>query len=102
LRSPDRRERERNQHGAPHAAAHTDDKPATAPLAVIRATHVEPSAAAYAAADKPDRHTLHKPEKAEKRPASSDDEPANGAESRDSASADEPASRVVRAADADH
>jgi ribonuclease III len=106
LRSPDRRERERNQQaaqgGASHAASQADEKPATAPLAVIRATHVEPSAAAYAAADKPDRHTLHKPEKAEKRPASSDDEPANGAESRDSASADEPASRVVRAADADH
>ncbi|KMZ12572.1 Ribonuclease III [Candidatus Burkholderia humilis] len=99
LRSPDRRERERNQH-AVQGASHADEKPATASLAVIRVTHLEPSAAAYAAAEKPERHTLHKPEKAErahaasekteKRPAASDDARTDDTEPRDSACADEP------------
>jgi ribonuclease III len=128
LRSPDRRERERQHqqaqgaHGAPTGA---DEKPATAPLAVIRATHVEPSVAAYAAAEKPERHVIQKPEKTDKSektdkaaktdaappserahhapsekqsasPKSGDTGTHGGAES------DSPASRVVRAADADH
>ncbi len=62
LRSPDRRER----HQQAHAAQSGDERAATAPLAVIRVTHVEPSAAAYASADKPEQQVIHKPEKGEK------------------------------------
>jgi ribonuclease III len=114
LRSPDRRERDRerlHQHPAPHA----DERATTAPLAVIRATHVEPSAGSYASADKPERQVIHRPEKAEKaekagrtetpanapgKPSTDDSSPNN--ESRNTASAEVPASRVVRAADAGH
>ncbi|WP_084675729.1 ribonuclease III [Caballeronia insecticola] len=115
LRSPDRRERHHAPHGAQHDA---DERPAATPLAVIRATHVEPSAGAYAASEKAERHVIHKPEKAAKsesataaaadKPASADDRnPADdrdpdAAEARGSASADAPASRVARAADAGH
>jgi ribonuclease-3 len=86
---------------------------------VIRATHVEPSAGAYAAADKPDRAVIHKPEKAAKgdtmqasersanadKPAPSDDrddEPAADTETRNTTSPDVIAGRIVRAADAGH
>ncbi|SAL50501.1 ribonuclease III [Caballeronia turbans] len=116
LRSPDRRERHHAQHGAQAGAP---ERPATAPLAVIRATHVEPSAGAYAAADKPDRAVIHKPEKAAKgdtmqasersanadKPAPSDDrddEPAADTETRNTTSPDVIAGRIVRAADAGH
>jgi ribonuclease III len=114
LRSPDRRERERERERQQQAGASADaeERPTpSAPLAVIRATHVEPSAAAYAAADKPERATLHRPDKtekiektdkaektdrAEKSPAKSDTAPdrhSNGAASPnpDSAPADDPA-----------
>ncbi|KMQ80995.1 Ribonuclease III [Candidatus Burkholderia pumila] len=70
LRSPDRRERDREREW------HQQEQ-AAAPLAVIRATHVESSAAAYTAADKPERHTLHKPAKNEDKRASTDDESPN-------------------------
>ncbi|BCQ23834.1 ribonuclease III [Caballeronia sp. NK8] len=108
LRSPDRRERHPASHGA-QAGAH--ERPASAaPLAVIRATHVEPSASAYAAADRPERAVIHKPERASKseptqdKPAPADpdhrdDAPAADTDTRDSAA---PADRVVRAADAGH
>lgn len=104
LRSPDRRERERERPRS-HAADEPHD---TAPLAVIRATHVEPSAGAYAAADKPERHLIHRPEKAEKAEKAAKSEAAEASAERDEsdtnsgASADAPASRVVRAADAGH
>ncbi|SAL33786.1 ribonuclease III [Caballeronia concitans] len=97
LRSPDRRERDRQRS---HAAEEVHE---AAPLAVIRATHVEPSAGAYAAADKPERHVIHRPEKAAKsdapQPSAERDE---GPETNSSASGDAPANRVVRAADAGH
>ncbi|KND61795.1 Ribonuclease III [Candidatus Burkholderia verschuerenii] len=108
LRSPDRRERERERNHQAQTAqtAHAgDEKPATAPLAVIRATHVEPSVAAYAAADKPERQVIHKPEKATRSdtahtakpsPASSDDA------TPDDTAGDDAANRVARAADAGH
>jgi ribonuclease-3 len=59
LRAPDRRERARatvangNTHNDP-------ERPATAPLAVMRASHVEPSA------ERVDRLTIHRAERAEK------------------------------------
>jgi ribonuclease-3 len=118
LRSPDRRERHPGPHGTQQAS---QERPATAPLAVIRATHVEPSAGAYATADKPERAVIHKPEKAAKsdsaqssersatagEPAPSDghderDERDDEAKTRSSAAPDAPAGRVVRAADAGH
>ncbi|CCD39434.1 Ribonuclease III [Candidatus Paraburkholderia kirkii UZHbot1] len=119
LRSPDRRER----HHGPHSVQHpVEERLATTPLAVIRATHVEPSAGAYAAADKPERAVIHKPEKAPKsepaqtaerggnasaaaaKPAHSGDHDdlAPGTETRSGASPDAPTGRVVRAADAGH
>ncbi|SAK69448.1 ribonuclease III [Caballeronia temeraria] len=117
LRSPDRRERHHGPLGTQGAqpAGTTQERPATAPLAVIRATHVEPSAGAYAAADKPERAVIHKPEKAVKsdstqtserganadKPASSD-ERADDADTRNGAAPDAPAGRVARAADAGH
>jgi ribonuclease III len=58
LRAPDRRERARassNTHNDP-------ERPATAPLAVIRASHVEPSAGT----EKAERSTIHRAEKADK------------------------------------
>ncbi|WP_459907609.1 ribonuclease III [Caballeronia sp. HLA56] len=114
LRSPDRRERDRDRvHHGSHA--HAEDKPSTAPLAVIRATHVEPSAASFAASDKPERVVIHRPERSSKSEAppvaegshavtSEADSPADKGsnESRSSASPEAPAPRVVRAADAGH
>lgn len=59
LRAPDRRERARAS--AANGNAHNDpERPATAPLAVIRASHVEPSA------EKVERSTIHRAERAEK------------------------------------
>jgi len=96
LRSPDRRERDRHRsHGA-------DESHETAPLAVIRATHVEPSAGAFAAADKPERHVIHRPEKAAKGEAAESSTERDESETNSGASPDAPASRVVRAADAGH
>ncbi|SPB18352.1 ribonuclease III [Caballeronia novacaledonica] len=99
LRSPDRRER----HQGPQAVQQA------APLAVIRATHVEPSAGAYAAADKSERAVIHKPEKtAKSEPAPAAEQPAHSddrddhSNARESESPDAAASRVVRAADAGH
>ncbi|SAK55615.1 ribonuclease III [Caballeronia arationis] len=51
LRSPDRKERERLRAAE------------TAPVAVIRAAHVEPSANAFAAAERPERAVIHRSEK---------------------------------------
>ncbi|SAK88080.1 ribonuclease III [Caballeronia hypogeia] len=105
LRSPDRRERHHGAHGVPHV---TDERPAstTPPLAVIRATHVEPSAGAYAAADKPERAVIHRPEKVAKSEAAQTPERSPGPETHDDDS--KPASDArastdaVRAADAGH
>ncbi len=127
LRSRDRRERERERHQHADVPLAAEERSATPPLAVIRAAHIEPSGAAYAAAaEKQERQTIHCPEKTEKaeKPAAkveashaghatTDKHPANGTLSGDdsapdtesrgsSASADAPASRVVRAADAGH
>lgn len=65
LRSPDRKERDRLRA----SEAPPGERPAATPLAVIRAAHVEPSAGAYASAEKPERHVIHRsdrPEKVEK------------------------------------
>lgn len=118
LRSPDRRERHHGPHGM---QPDLPERPAAAPLAVIRATHVEPSAGAYAAADKPERAVIHKPEKAAKsepaqpvqergsaataQPAPAEDredDASSDSETRNSAASDAPVSRIVRAADAGH
>ncbi|WP_244815574.1 ribonuclease III [Caballeronia sp. Lep1P3] len=125
LRSPERRERDRQRS---HASATgesdvtdmtdptdaTDDKTvAAAPPAVIRAAHVEPSAASYAAADKPERHVLHRPEKAGRNEAAQAgdataasashgaDDRRGKADAEGQTDNDSPASRVVRA-DAGH
>jgi ribonuclease-3 len=59
LRAPDRRERARAS--AANSNTHNDpERPATAPLAVIRASHVEPSG------DKAERATIGRAERAEK------------------------------------
>ncbi|WP_158935168.1 ribonuclease III [Burkholderia sp. S171] len=87
LRAPDRRERARasassNSNTASHDSnTHNDpERPATAPFAVIRASHVEPSAGAFASAEKTERATIHRTEKAEK---SAPEAPAAGNESAD-------------------
>jgi len=59
LRAPDRRERARAN--AANSNTHNDpERPATAPLAVIRASHVEPSG------DKAERATISRTDRAEK------------------------------------
>ena len=64
LRAPDRRERAR---ASSNSNTHNDpERPATAPLAMIRASHVEPSASAFAASEKGERATIHRAERAEK------------------------------------
>jgi len=69
LRTPDRRERSRasNSGNSGNSNTHNDpERPATAPFAVIRASHVEPSAGTFAAAEKTERATIHRTEKSEK------------------------------------
>lgn len=62
LRAPDKRERLRNGHS--HVGTHNDpERPATAPLAMIRAAHAGPSVGAFASAEKVERPVLHKTEK---------------------------------------
>lgn len=58
LRSPDKKERERLRAAD------------AAPVAVIRAAHVEPSAGSFAGAEKPERHVMHRSEKGADAPAS--------------------------------
>jgi ribonuclease III len=86
LRAPDRRERARaGSNSANHGSnTHNDpERPATAPFAVIRASHVEPSAGAFAGAEKTERATIHRAEKVEKAasetPASRSETPDNQA-----------------------
>jgi ribonuclease-3 len=79
LRAPDRRERARasSNSASPGSNTHNDpERPATAPFAVIRASHVEPSAGAFAAAEKNERATIHRTEKAEKAEKAAADAPA--------------------------
>jgi ribonuclease-3 len=88
LRAPDRRERARassNSNSASHGSnTHNDpERPATAPFAVIRASHVEPSAGVFAGAEKSERATIHRTEKAEKAEKAAPDVPAVGTESGD-------------------
>jgi ribonuclease-3 len=61
LRAPDRRERARASSS--NSNTHNDpERPATAPLAVIRASHVEPSAGT----EKSERTTIHRAERSDK------------------------------------
>jgi ribonuclease-3 len=88
LRAPDRRERARassNSNSASHGSnTHNDpERPATAPFAVIRASHVEPSAGAFAGADKTERATIHRMEKSEKAEKAAAEVPAAQGESAD-------------------
>jgi ribonuclease III len=88
LRAPDRRERARassNSNSASHGSnTHNDpERPATAPFAVIRASHVEPSAGAFAGAEKAERATIHRTEKAEKAEKAAAEVPAVGTEGAD-------------------
>ena len=88
LRAPDRRERARtssNSNSASHGSnTHNDpERPATAPFAVIRASHVEPSAGAFAGADKTERATIHRMEKSEKAEKAAAEVPAAQSESAD-------------------
>jgi len=116
LRSPDRRERERQRNHAADAAhagePATDDRSAAAPLAVIRATHVEPSAASYAA-ERNERHVIHRPDKANRSDATQATNASNATNAAtdtsppsdgdpSTASPDASPNRVVRAADAGH
>jgi ribonuclease-3 len=69
LRTPDRRERSRasNSSNSSNSNTHNDpERPATAPFAVIRASHVEPSAGTFAGAEKTERATIHRTEKSDK------------------------------------
>ena len=70
LRTPDRRERSRasnSSNSSSNSNTHNDpERPATAPFAVIRASHVEPSAGTFAGAEKTERATIHRTEKSEK------------------------------------
>jgi ribonuclease-3 len=88
LRAPDRRERARassNSNSASHGSnTHNDpERPATAPFAVIRASHVEPSAGVFAGAEKSERATIHRTEKAEKAEKAAAEVPAVGTEGAD-------------------
>ena len=88
LRAPDRRERARASSASISASAgsntHNDpERPATAPFAVIRASHVEPSAGSFAAAEKTERATIHRTEKAEKAEKSAAEVLAVGSEGVD-------------------
>jgi ribonuclease-3 len=65
LRAPDRRERARASAG--NSNTHNDpERPATAPLAVIRASNVESSAGTFAGSEKAERATIHRAERVEK------------------------------------
>jgi ribonuclease-3 len=91
LRAPDRRERARassNSTSASHGSnTHNDpERPATAPFAVIRASHVEPSAGAFAGAEKTERATIHRTEKTEKAEKAAAEVPAVGNEGADKSS----------------
>src|SRR6202047_4190934 len=68
LRTPDRRERSRagNRCNSTSNTHNDPERPATAPFAVIRASHVEPSAGTFAAAEKTERATIHRTEKSDK------------------------------------
>ncbi|SAL31473.1 ribonuclease III [Caballeronia sordidicola] len=67
LRAPDRRERARASAANGASGTHNDsERPATAPLAVIRASHVESSAGTAAALEKAERTTIHRAERADK------------------------------------
>jgi len=88
LRAPDRRERARASsasNSAGHGSnTHNDpERPATAPFAVIRASHVEPSAGAFASAEKTERATIHRAEKTEKAEKAAAEAPAARSESAD-------------------
>jgi ribonuclease-3 len=95
LRAPDRRERARassasgNSNGVGHGSnTHNDpERPATAPFAVIRASHVEPSAGAFASAEKTERATIHRAEKTEKAEKAAAEVPAATNEGVDKPSA---------------
>ena len=63
---------------------HNDpERPATAPFAVIRASHVEPSAGTFASAEKTERATIHRAEKTEKAEKAAAEAPAARSESAD-------------------
>ncbi|KLU28009.1 ribonuclease III [Caballeronia mineralivorans PML1(12)] len=66
LRTPDRRERSRASNSGNSNTHNDPERPATAPFAVIRASHVEPSASTFAAAEKTERATIHRTEKLDK------------------------------------
>jgi len=89
LRAPDRRERARASASSSNSASHGSnthndpERPATAPFAVIRASHVEPSAGAFASAEKTERATIHRTEKAEKAEKAAAEAPAVRSESAD-------------------
>ena len=88
LRAPDRRERARASsasNSAGHGSnTHNDpERPATAPFAVIRASHVEPSAGAFASAEKTERATIHRAEKTEKAEKAAAEAPGARSESAD-------------------
>ncbi|CAN7454369.1 ribonuclease III [Caballeronia sp. LjRoot29] len=95
LRAPDRRERARasastssNSISAGHGSnTHNDpERPATAPFAVIRASHVEPSAGTFASAEKTERATIHRAEKTEKAEKAAAEATAAATESADKTS----------------
>ena len=92
LRAPDRRERARassasNSTGHGGNTHNDPERPTTAPFAVIRASHVEPSAGAFASAEKTERATIHRAEKAEKAEKAATEAPAARSENTDKPSA---------------
>ncbi|QIE24536.1 Ribonuclease 3 [Caballeronia sp. SBC1] len=94
LRAPDRRERARASSASSNSTTghgsntHNDpERPATAPFAVIRASHVEPSAGAFASAEKTERTTIHRAEKTEKAEKAATEMPVARSENTDKPSA---------------
>ncbi|CAH2778576.1 MAG: Ribonuclease III (EC [uncultured Caballeronia sp.] len=89
LRAPDRRERARASSSISNSAGHGSNThndpeyPATAPFAVIRASHVEPSTGTSASTEKTEQTTIHRAEKTEKAEKAAADAPAARSESAD-------------------
>jgi ribonuclease-3 len=81
LRSPDKKERQRVADAAP--------------VAVIRAAHAEPSVGSFSAAEKSERHTIHRSEKGGEAPANAEKTP----ESTEAPQNDDEQHQVARAAD---
>ena len=99
LRTPDRRERSRASNSGNSNTHNDPERPATAPFAVIRASHVEPSAGTFAAAEKTERATIHRAEKSEKPEKAAPEVQAAKGETADKPADKQPAVHIEQAVD---